>query len=175
MGWTAEEALFSSRQAQATILFSIPSVQTPSPTVPPRQLVPKVLSPGLKRQKREDDSTSYSRGHQLCSHSILVRFEVFVAMTMKNAVFWDVTSCGSCKNRHFGGTYRLHHQGTRCGELVIAFLRSVPRLLITANVSSLPILVTLMMEAIRSTETSVLARATRRSIPEDTILHSIVT
>jgi hypothetical protein len=23
---------------------------------------------------------------------------------MKNAVFWDVTSCGSCKNRHFGGT-----------------------------------------------------------------------
>jgi hypothetical protein len=26
-----------------------------------------------------------------------VRFEVFMAVTMKNAVFWDVTPCGSCK------------------------------------------------------------------------------
>jgi hypothetical protein len=25
-----------------------------------------------------------------------VRFEVFTAVTMKNAVFWDVTLCGSC-------------------------------------------------------------------------------
>jgi hypothetical protein len=33
-----------------------------------------------------------------------VRFEVFTAVTMKNAVFWDVTPCGSCKNRCFGGT-----------------------------------------------------------------------
>jgi hypothetical protein len=33
-----------------------------------------------------------------------VRFEVFTAVTMKNAVFWDVTPCGSCKNRHFRGT-----------------------------------------------------------------------
>jgi hypothetical protein len=32
-----------------------------------------------------------------------VRFEVFMAVTMKNGVFWDVTSCGSCKNRRFGG------------------------------------------------------------------------
>jgi hypothetical protein len=33
-----------------------------------------------------------------------VRFEVFAAVNMKNAVFWDVTLCGSCKNRRFGGT-----------------------------------------------------------------------
>jgi hypothetical protein len=24
--------------------------------------------------------------------------------TLKNGVFWDVTPCGSCKNRRFGGT-----------------------------------------------------------------------
>jgi hypothetical protein len=30
-----------------------------------------------------------------------LRFEVFMAV---NGVFWDVTPCGSCKNRRFGGT-----------------------------------------------------------------------
>jgi hypothetical protein len=33
-----------------------------------------------------------------------VRFEGFKAVTMKNGVFWDVTPCGSCKNRRFEGT-----------------------------------------------------------------------
>jgi hypothetical protein len=27
-----------------------------------------------------------------------IKFEVFRAVTMKNAIFWDVTSCGCCKN-----------------------------------------------------------------------------
>jgi hypothetical protein len=34
----------------------------------------------------------------------LLRFEAFTAVTMKDAVFWDVTPCGSCKKRRFGGT-----------------------------------------------------------------------
>jgi hypothetical protein len=52
-------------------------------------------------------------------------------------------------------------------------LTGVLRLLITANVIPIsPILVTLMMEAIRSFETSVLTRATWRHIAEDGILHS---
>jgi hypothetical protein len=47
------------------------------------------------------------------------------------------------------------------------------RLLVTANVGlSSPILVTLMMKALSSSETSVLTRTAQRNIPEEAILHS---
>jgi hypothetical protein len=47
-------------------------------------------------------SESYNMGSH--DNSTDIRFEVFTAGTMKNGVFWDVMSCGSCKNRRFGGT-----------------------------------------------------------------------
>jgi hypothetical protein len=36
---------------------------------------------------------------------------------MRNVFFWDVTPCGSCKNRRFGGTYRLYLQDEKIVEL----------------------------------------------------------
>jgi hypothetical protein len=55
----------------------------------------------------------------------------------------------------------------------IVLLRSERRLPVTANVNSSPILVTLMMVALRSSEISILTRATRSNFPEGGILQYI--
>jgi nucleoside permease NupC len=39
-----------------------------------------------------------SKAHSQNILHAYVRSEVFTVVTMKNAVFWDVTPCGSCKN-----------------------------------------------------------------------------
>jgi hypothetical protein len=91
----------------------------------------------------------------------LCKIWVFKAVTMKNAVFWDVVPCRSCVNRRLGGMYRLHLQGRKIGERGT----SVSKWLQLADFC------TLKMEAIRSFETSVHTRSTRRHIPEDGIFH----
>jgi hypothetical protein len=86
---------------------------------------------------------------------------------MKYAIFWDGEPCCSCKNRRIASIFKVTRIGGRGKTLVLLFLRSVLRVLVTAIVvSSRMILVTLIMEAPRSSETSVLTRATRCHIPK---------
>jgi hypothetical protein len=55
-------------------------------------------------------------------------------------------------------------------EAMVLFLRSVLQLLVTANLFSSPILSALMMEEIRSTETTIPTKTTRSHMPEDGML-----
>jgi hypothetical protein len=56
--------------------------------------------------KHKDDTEICSALKIQQSSSLGVFLNKFI---IKNANFWDVTPCGSCKNQHFGGTYCLHH------------------------------------------------------------------
>jgi hypothetical protein len=72
-------------------------------------------------------------------------------------------------NRRFERTYRVHYEGDKNRRPRNKVSR-VLQFLVAANViPTSPILVTLVIEAIRSSETSVLKTRTRRSIPEDSI------
>jgi hypothetical protein len=90
----------------------------------------------------------------------LVNYSSGSMTIMKKTVFFDITPYGPCKNRRFGGSHHLHHQGGK-------------NLRVRNNVrNDSPILSTLTMQAIRSSETSVPTRAIPCNIKEDGILHS---
>jgi hypothetical protein len=47
---------------------------------------------------------------------------------MKNGVFWDVTPCGSCNNRRFGGNLRVLHPDEGGAKLLrnVGFKKNCP-------------------------------------------------
>jgi hypothetical protein len=89
--------------------------------------------------------------------TVYEKFEVSSAVTMKNAVFWDVTTCGF-RSRLFGGMYCLYHQAEKNRRA---------RSIVSSNK-----LIILMMVAIQFSEISDFTRSTRRNIPHDGVLHT---
>jgi hypothetical protein len=77
-------------------------------------------------------------------------------------------------NIHFHGIYGIYYTHVRFEVFTAVTMNNgVRQLLVIASVvPSSPILVTLMKEALRSSEMSVLTRATQRTILEDATLHS---
>jgi hypothetical protein len=80
-------------------------------TICVRKFNDRCLRENWGKQIRENIMTNY----------IFVKCEVFTAVTMKNAVFWDVALCRSCVNRRFEGTYRLHLQGIKTASEKLAW------------------------------------------------------
>jgi hypothetical protein len=64
------------------------------------EIVEYPLSEAGTRQRMREQTEEWENSE----NARVVIFEVFMAVTMKNAVFWDVTLYGDCKNRRFGGT-----------------------------------------------------------------------
>jgi hypothetical protein len=105
-------------------------------------------------------------------HVVLVRTDVSKELS---ASIIRVTRFGE-----LGTTFAV--TDSRCEEIlhrflqepnsILVFLRSMHRLLVMANILSSPILVTLMMEALSSSDTSVLTRATWHNNPENGILQT---
>jgi hypothetical protein len=95
-----------------------------------------------------------------------VGFEVFTAVSMKNAVFWDMAPCKSCVSRRFGGTHRLHLQGRKVRERGTGVSRC------QKSAACFAYTLTLKMEATCSSETSVHTESIRRHIPEGGILQN---
>jgi hypothetical protein len=82
------------------------------------------------------------------TYDAFVRFQVLTAEIIKFTVFWDVASCSLVgADGRFRGEYCLHHQDDSL------------------------IFIVLMMEAIRTSETSVYFKTTRCYIPEDSKLY----
>jgi hypothetical protein len=67
-------------------------------------ILPAALGPGVHSASNRNECQKQNNN---------VGFEVFTAVAMKNAVFWDVTPYGFIINGRFGGTYLFFLQGRR--------------------------------------------------------------
>jgi hypothetical protein len=70
-----------------------------------------ILSLPYSHRVRKQDGASKTLTLQIMK--MYVGFEVFMVVTMKNAIFWDVVLCGFIINRCFRGMCFLHRQGRR--------------------------------------------------------------
>jgi hypothetical protein len=113
---------------------------------------------------------SSSQGHKnLKSHLKLCSHFSSSNRIGKVPCHWRMLSSGML--RHVA-LVRTDHQGDKNRWTRNSISCKLHGLLVMANVPSSPILVTLMMEELSSSETSALTGATRHNVREDGILHS---
>jgi hypothetical protein len=112
--WSAFSCVSLGQSSLPVGYLSLCSTAQTSPSVWKRS----GLNHSLTRQQcRPDAQLLFHESHHRMVQSYIaifnntVRFEVFTAVTVNNGVFWVVKPCGSSKNRRFGGTWRLLHQG----------------------------------------------------------------
>jgi hypothetical protein len=101
------------------LLLAVSSISTRNEASAPRGLQPWLLhlrcggevtlSPQSGRHRDAASVNTIATAHSTGSH--VVTSNARNVTLLKNGVFWDVTPCGFCKKRRFGGTCRLHHQG----------------------------------------------------------------
>jgi hypothetical protein len=105
-----------------------------------------------------------------------VTSEVFTAVNMKNVVFWDISPCGSCRNRRFVRTYRLYPPGENIQRTKNTLARASDCSTLRSIVAIANMFLVLCFHpddgggGIFSSETSIPTRTSRRHIPEDDIL-----
>jgi hypothetical protein len=75
--------------------------------------VPTARSHGLGRLLFTRDERWRKQRLHFAGRYFMFCFGGFVLYDVLVCVFWDVTSCDFCKNRRFGRTYRLLHQGDK--------------------------------------------------------------